>query len=63
MAQNKDQKTAEAAREKGEPVPIGVAADGGDSRLTKGYKDNPDKPDPSTVAQIEELHDAEGDEE
>jgi hypothetical protein len=54
-----DRKAADKAREAGEAVPIGAAADGGDSRLTSGYKDNPDKPDPSTVAQIEVLKDDE----
>lgn len=34
---------------------VSDATDGGDSRLTKGYKDNPDKPDPSSIAQVEEL--------
>jgi hypothetical protein len=50
----------EKAREEGREVPIGAAADGGDSRLTAGYKDNPDKPDPSSVAQVEVLKDDEG---
>lgn len=37
---------------------ISDADDGGQSRLTKGYKDNPDKPDESSIAQIEELVEA-----
>ncbi len=38
---------------------ISDASDGGQSRLTKGYKDNPDKPDDSSIAQVEELVDGE----
>lgn len=38
---------------------VSDATDGGDSRLTKGYSDNPDKPDPTSVAQIENLHEEE----
>jgi len=33
------------------------AADGGVSNRTAGYSDNPDAPDPSSVAQVEELKD------
>ena len=50
-----DRGAAEDAREAGEEVPIGAAADGGTSRLTAGYEDNPDKPDESSVAQVERL--------
>lgn len=57
MADKSDEKKAQAAREKGEPVPVTAATDGGESRLTAGYKDNPDKPDPSSVAQVEVLKD------
>ena len=52
MAESKKRKHPD-----GEALPISEADDGGDSRLTKGYKDNPDKPDPSSIAQIEELTD------
>lgn len=53
----KDSKQVEDARSNGEPVPVSAATDGGESRLTAGYKDNPDKPDPSSVAQVEVLKD------
>lgn len=36
-------------------LPVSDAADGGTSRLSDGYSDNPDKPDPSSVAQVENL--------
>lgn len=58
MADSKPSKSAaDKARESGEPVPISSADDGGQSRLHAGYKDNPDKPDPSSIAQIQELKD------
>lgn len=34
---------------------VSGATDGGVSRLSAGYKDNPEKPDPTSVAQVEEL--------
>lgn len=55
MAEAKSSKAVEDARAKGEPVPISAAADGGTSRLSAGYKDNPDKPDETSIAQVEEL--------
>lgn len=33
------------------------ASDGETSNRTKGYSDNPDKPDPSSIAQVEDLKD------
>lgn len=42
------------------PGQVEGAADAGTSDRAKGYKENPDKPDPSTVAQVEELKDPEG---
>lgn len=61
MAETKgtSRKAAEKAREEGKEVPISQAADGGESRLHKGYKDNPDKPDETSIAQVQELHDEE----
>lgn len=47
-------KDVQKAREEGTEVPIASATDGGDSRLTKGYPENPDAPEGS-VAQVEEL--------
>jgi hypothetical protein len=60
MAADKS-KSEEAKREQNAPgaPEVSNATDGGDSRLTKGYKDNPDKPDPTSIAQVEELHDEE----
>lgn len=55
MTTKAKQSAAEKARAAGEPVPVSEASDGGDSRLTKGYKDAPDKPDKTTKAQIEVL--------
>lgn len=51
---------ADSQKKKAAPDTVGAPAvsdadDGGQSRLTAGYKDNPDKPDPDTVAQIEVL--------
>lgn len=51
-------------KKKDDVLPAGApkvsdATDGGESRLTAGYKDNPDKPDPSSVAQVEVLKDEE----
>lgn len=46
---------AEKKKEQGVAPTVSDGTDGGESRLTKGYKDNPDKPDPTSVAQVEEL--------
>lgn len=58
MAKSKDTQpdpvAPEEARNRGS---VSEADDGGDSNRTKGYKDAPDKPDESTVAQVEELKD------
>lgn len=51
-----DRRAAEKAREEGTEVPISAAADGVVSRYHKRYADNPDKPDESSVAQVQELH-------
>lgn len=52
-------KEVQDARDKGEPVPISAADDGVVSRLHDRYEDNPDKPDPSSVAQVQVLKDSE----
>lgn len=44
----------EESRNKGE---VSQAADGGTSNRSAGYADNPDKPDESSIAQVEELKD------
>jgi hypothetical protein len=59
MAEEKKSEPRKDASDPGEAPAISEATDGGDSRLTKGYKENPDKPGPDSVAQIEELHDEE----
>lgn len=54
------EKQAEEARAAGDPVPVDAAADGGEPRIREQIRDakHPDeKPDPSTVAQVEELKD------
>lgn len=48
-------KPEEPKREDGVAPPVHAATDGGDSRLTKGYEENADKPDPSSIAQVEVL--------
>ena len=50
-------KAAEKPAVRETALPIHEADDGGDSRLTKGYSDNPDAPSPDSVAQVEELRD------
>lgn len=53
-------KTPGENRSEGEgALPVSEATDGGDSRLTKGYGENPDVPDPTSIAQVEHLHDDE----
>jgi hypothetical protein len=50
-----DQKAVDEAREKGDPVPVSAADDGPESRLHKGYADAPEKPDETTIAQVQEV--------
>lgn len=47
---------SKAKKEAGAPE-VSAADDGGQSRLTSGYKDNPDKPDKTSIAQVEVLKD------
>lgn len=51
--------TIKSKREQNAPgaPEVSNADDGGMSRLTKGYEDNPDKPDPTSIAQVEVLKD------
>lgn len=51
-----ESKSSKANREDGVAPAIPDAADGNESRLTKGYSDNPDAPD-AAVAQVENLKD------
>lgn len=63
MAKRKSSGKTDAQKRASDPdhsaPEVSDATDGGDSRLTKGYSDAPDKPDPTTVAQVENLHDEE----
>jgi hypothetical protein len=53
---DKDKDTTAGDPAVGEAPAIPDAADGGDSRLTAGYSDNPDAP-PDAIAQVENLKD------
>lgn len=58
MAETKAKKAVDQLGTRENARAISDADDGGQSRLTKSYKDNPDKPDESSIAQIEELVEA-----
>lgn len=57
MAPSKSKQAETAPDNPAEAPAVSEATDGGDSRLTAGYSDNPDKPGPDSVAQVEELKD------
>lgn len=52
--QSKDVVQPEEDRLKGS---VQNASDGGTSNRTAGYSDNPEKPDPTSIAQVEDLKD------
>ena len=54
-AEKKVPKEVEEARERGDPVPVSAADDGPESRLHKGYAEAEDKPDETTIAQVQEI--------
>jgi hypothetical protein len=46
-----------ATKPKSDDTEVSGAADGGQSEFHESYKDNPDKPDPTSVAQVQVLKD------